>query len=93
MVEHTAQVVPISQDVLPRTNTEQEMLDFVAIQLQNYRSDYGCSPVTIAVVLIGEDDANGYTDANSWSPTNEQRSRLQACATAAAVLWKRALGL
>lgn len=85
--------MPISADVLPRTDIEQEMLDFVAIQLQQYRESYDCSPVSIAVVLIGNDDGNAYTDANSWSPGDESRSRLHCCSVASAVLWKRALGL
>lgn len=85
--------IPIRPDVVPALDVEREMADHVRETVREYIEENGVPPVTIAFVLIGEDDGAAATIARSWSPGREERSRLQACATAAAVLWKRALGL
>lgn len=86
-------IAPIRSDVAPQLDVEREMLDFVALQLQSYRADYGCAPASIALVLVGDATGDEGTDATSWTPANDRMSRLHVCAIAAAVLWKRALGV
>lgn len=87
------EAIPIRPDVEPTLDIEREMADHVRESVRDYIAENGGPPVTIAFVLIGPDDGAHAAIARSWSPGNEQRSRLQACATAAAVLMKRALGL
>ena len=84
-------VVPITPNVEPQLDVEREMLDFVAMKLREYCAEHG-EPASIALVLLGGDTGDGYTIAYSWSPGDENRSRLQCCAVASAVLMKRALG-
>lgn len=86
-------VTPISKGLVPSIDVEREMISFVAERLRKYREDYGVVPTSIAVVLVGADEGDAYSVAHSWSPADENKSLLQVCSTAAALLWKRALGL
>lgn len=84
-------VTPLRPDVMPALDVEREMLDFVTTRLREYCADHG-EPRSIAFVLVGPDTGDATTIAYSWTPTNEEASRLQCCATASAVLMKRAIG-
>lgn len=84
---------PIRPDVVPSLDVEREMVDHVRETIREYIEEHGGPPVSIAFVLIGPSEGDTAATARSWSPGNEQRSRLQVCATASAMLMKRALDL
>jgi hypothetical protein len=86
-------VTAINPDLMPSIDVEREMISFCAEKIREYRESYGVLPTSIAFCLIGEDDGGSYTDAYSWSPADDSKSRLHTCAVAATVLFKRALGL
>lgn len=86
-------VTPIASGVIPEIDVEREMIAYIAEQIRDYREAYGISPDSIAVVLIGEDHGDAVTRVHSWSPRNEEKSRLHCCAVASAMLMKRALGI
>lgn len=85
--------IPIRPDVEPAMNVGREMVQFVAEKINEYVNEHGFPPTSIAFVLVGPDRAEAQTIGQSWSPGDEDRSRLQCCAVASAVLMKRALGL
>lgn len=86
-------ITPIRPDVAPRMDITREMLQYVSECLNDYVAEHGEPPVSIAFVLIGPDKGDSVTNGYSWSPGDEDKSRLQSCAVASAVLMKRALGL
>ena len=86
-------VSPIRPDVAPAMDIGREMIQFVAEKINEYVTENGYQPASIAFVLIGPDTGDAVTIGQSWSPGDENRSRLQCCATASAVLMQRALGL
>lgn len=86
-------VAPIRPDVQPAMDIPREMIQFVAEKINEYVKENGCEPVSIAFALIGPDAGNSISSAWSWSPGDENRSRLQCCSVASALLMKRALGV
>lgn len=86
-------VSPIGPGIVPEIDVEREMIQFVAEKLRDYRETYGMVPEGIAVVFVGQDHSDGVSVAQSWSPGNEERSRLHCCAVGSALLMKRALGV
>jgi hypothetical protein len=86
-------VEPIRSHILPVMDAGREMVQYVAEQLANYVSENGEQPAAIAFVFVGPDKAASDTSAYSWTPLDDDRSRLQCCAVASAVLMKRALGI
>lgn len=85
-------VTPLRPDVMPALDVEREMLDFVAMKLRDYVTETGASPRSIALVLVGPDHGDALSIGYSWTPGDEESSRLQCCAVASAVLMKRAIG-
>lgn len=83
-------VTPIRPEVAPKLDVEREMLDFFAMKLRDYVAENG-EPRSVAFVLVGPDRGDASSTAYSWAPGDEESSRLQCCATAAAVLMKRAI--
>lgn len=86
-------VEPIRAGITPELDVAREMVQFVSEKLDIYIDEYGEPPMSIAVVFVGPDRGDAATDAWSWSPIDESKSILHTCSVAAAVLWKRALGL
>lgn len=85
-------VQPIREGIEPRLDIERELIDYAVERIHSYCKEYG-PPASIVFVLIGANKANTMTEAYSWTPQDEDSSRLQCCATASAVLMKRALGI
>ena len=86
-------VAPIRPTVEPAMDVRREMVQFVAEEIARYVEQTGQEPFSIAFVLLGDDRGDAYSFVNSWTPGDENRSRLQCCATASALLMKRALGV
>lgn len=86
-------VEPIRDGIVPGIDSGREMVQFVAEKVAEYTRDNGAQPFAIAFVLVGPDHKDAATDAYSWTPTDEERSRLHCCAVASAVLMKRAIGV
>lgn len=85
-------VTPIRPEVAPTLDVEREMLDFFTMRLRQYVDQYG-EPRSLAIVFVGPDSGASVSEASSWTPTDDNSSRLQCCATASAVLMKRAIGV
>lgn len=88
-----ADPIPIRSDIEPTVDVEREMVDYCRDRLAAYCKKHGTPPATIAIALVGSNHAEAVSEAYSWSPKDENLSRLHACSTAAALLFKRALGL
>lgn len=85
-------VVPIRDGIEPEIDVEREMLDYVRDKLKEYREAYGEPPGSIALALIGEPRGDAGSLAHSWSPKNDNASRLHTCGAAATMFMHRALG-
>ena len=85
-------VTPIRPEVAPTLDVEREMLDFFAMNLRGYIEEHGEPPRSLAFVLVGPDRGDACSTGYSWTPGDEESSRLHCCATASAVLMKRAIG-
>ena len=85
-------VAPIRPNVQPAMDKRREMMQFVAEGLESFFEKNGCEPLSIALVLIGPNEAGISDYVSSWSPGNEDRSREHTCSIAAALLMKRAIG-
>ncbi len=88
-----SEVQPIKPGIMPEIDAEREMLSYVAETLRKYHDEHGAPPMAIAFVLVGPDLAEATTSAYSFAPADTQSSSLHTCSVAAAVLWKRALGM
>ena len=86
-------VAPIRPDIEPTVDVERELRDYTWDRIRGYVERNGEPPVSIAIVLLGRDHGGSADEAHSWSPGEEERSRLHCCSTASALLLKRALGL
>jgi hypothetical protein len=84
--------VPIRPGIEPSLDVAREMRDYAWAQIENYIKEHGEPPASIAVALIGPDRADAFSQANTWTPTNENTSRLHACSIAATLFLNRALG-
>lgn len=86
-------VTPIRDGVEPAVDVAREMRDFTWAKIDEYCQNAGRPPHSIAFVLLGSPiDGEGLSIAHSWSPADENTSRMHACATAALLLNLRASG-
>lgn len=85
--------LPIRPDVVPTVDAEREMLNFFAAKLRENCDLNGRPPHSVAFVFVSHDKVGQQTEGYSWSPTDEESTKLHTCSVASAVLLKRAVGL
>lgn len=84
-------VQPIRDGIEPTLDIERELIEYAIDKIRRYCEEHG-PPASIALVLIGEARGDAKSQAYSWSPGDDNSSRLHTCSVASAMLMDRAIG-